>query len=220
MPAVCPPLPVTGVILAGGRGTRLFGTDDGGDKALVDLHGQPLAAHIAERLRPQVRAVALNANGDGKRFARLGLPVIADTRDGGLGPLAGVVAAMQWSALHHPDATHVVTVPADTPFIPLTLVEMLMPSAASDNSRIVVAAHRGRHHHAVALWPVSLAERLSKALDEGVRAIATFTDRHETTAVTFPDTFIAGDGIDPFFNINTPADLAKARQLLAFVGEQ
>lgn len=209
------PLPVTGAILSGGRGTRLFASIEGGDKALIDLAGQTLAAHVAQRLRPQVRALALNANGDPERFATLDLPVIADARPDQAGPLAGILSAMLWTVSAEPTASHVVTVPADTPFIPETLVATLWQAATDGGRTIAVASSRDRHHHAVALWPVALASSLAQALDDGVRAIAAFTDRHSAVPVAFADVVIHGDSIDPFFNINTPNDLAKARQLLA-----
>lgn len=204
----------SGVILSGGRGVRFFGPDGQGDKALLDLNGKPLALHVADALRQQVSHLALNANGDADRFAGLQLPVIGDTIEGGLGPLAGILSAMLWARTISDSASHVVTVPADTPFIPSDLVQRLANASSGKELVIAAASSRGQKHHAVALWPVALAGDLTAAIQSGVRAIAAYTDRHEIVAVDIPDAIVHGDSIDPFFNINKPADLTKARQLL------
>lgn len=201
---------VTGVILAGGLSRRM----GGGDKSLADLAGQPLTAVCIDRLRAQVAALALNANGDPARFERFGLPVVADTLQGYAGPLAGVLAGMRWSLAHSHQAAHIVTVPADTPFIPADLVARLALAAGATGT-IALAASAGRVHHTVGLWPVALADDLECALREGIRMVRAWVERQAHVTVEFAVSGSGEDVVDPFFNINTPEDLARARRLLA-----
>lgn len=198
-----------GVILAGGQSRRM----GGGDKGLLDLGGKPLLARVAERLAPQVRRMALNANGDPARFARFGLPVIADSVPGHTGPLAGVLAAMDWAAAG--GAESVVTVAADTPFFPDNLVDALRAAAVARGSEMVMAHSQGperklHRHPTFGLWPVALREDLRRALADGVRKVILWTGRHDCAEAVF-----VNDRFDPFFNVNTPSDMAAAEEMLA-----
>jgi molybdopterin-guanine dinucleotide biosynthesis protein A len=196
---------VLGVILAGGRATRM----GGGDKGLRPLAGRPLLNHVLDRLRPQVAGIALNANGDPTRFADFGLPVIADTLPDWPGPLAGVLAGLDWAAGQGAD--RVVTAAADTPFLPRDLVARLV--AASGPSGLALAASRdetGRvhRHPTFGLWPVALRQDLRAALVRGLRKVVLWTDAHGAGTAVFP-----ADPFDPFFNVNTPDDLTRAEAL-------
>ncbi|WP_424974900.1 molybdenum cofactor guanylyltransferase MobA [Dinoroseobacter sp. S124A] len=198
------------VILAGGQATRM----GGGDKSLHDLGGQPILAHVIQRLTPQVGPIALNANGDAARFADLGLPVIPDSIEGFAGPLAGVLAGLDWAA--EKGAETLVSVAADTPFFPTDLVARLDAARAETGHPIAMAASPdgGRksglgRHPTFGLWPVALRDDLRAALTDGLRKVVLWTDRHGTAMALFE-----GPGPDPFFNVNTPDDLETARARL------
>lgn len=196
-----------GVILAGGLATRM----GGGDKGLLTLAGRPLLAHVIERLEPQVAGLALNANGDPGRFASYGLPVIADTIEGYAGPLAGVLAGLDWAAGQGAEA--IVTAAADTPFFPCDLVPRLQLAGEGMEHPLVLAAtpdpERGiLRQPTFGLWPVALRDDLRAALEDGLRKVVLWTDRHGGREAVFPV-----DGIDPFFNVNTPEDLQRAEEL-------
>lgn len=189
------------VILAGGA-SRRFG---GPDKALATLDGRPLVSHVIARLLAANLDLAINTSDDGA-YARFGLPLLADRVEGRLGPLAGVLTAMRWAAEQGADS--VFTAPADTPFLPDDLLEQLARPAAP----IVMAGSNGQVHHICARWSCLLAEDLERALvDEGIRAVWAYAARHACETVVFPQR----GGIDPFFNINTPADLEIASALMA-----
>jgi len=186
------------VILAGGLATRL----GGGDKVLLPLAGTTMLARILARLGPG--RVAINANGDPGRFAPFGLPVLPDPIEGWPGPLAGVLAAMEWAG-----QGDVVTVPGDAPFIPRDLVARLLAARAEAGAEIAVAASGGRTHPVAALWPAQLHDDLRRAvIDENLRKVAGWIARHRSVPVEFPV-----DPVDPFFNINHPEDLAEAERL-------
>ena len=198
---------IAGVILAGGLARRM----GGGDKALLPVAGRPLLAHVVERLAPQVDELVLNANGDPSRFAPFGLPVVPDTVEGFAGPLAGVLAGMRWAAAR--GHAHVVSAAGDTPFFPADLVPRLL--AARGGQPIAMAAtedpERGLSEHPTfALWPVRLADDLERALTEGqMRKVIVWTSRHGCARAVF-------DGAEfPFFNVNTPEDLAEAERIAA-----
>jgi molybdopterin-guanine dinucleotide biosynthesis protein A len=166
--------------------------------------------HVIARLAPQVGGIALNANGDAARFAHLGLPVIADSIDGFAGPLAGVLAGMDWAASQGADV--IVTAAADTPFFPDNLVAVLQEAAAGMAQPLALAAtpHPDRNkvrHPTFGLWPVALRDDLRVALQGGVRKVVQWTDGHHGRLAMFPDE-------DAFFNVNTPDDLAKAESML------
>jgi len=181
-----------GCVLAGGAARRM----GGGDKTLLPLHGRPLLAHILARLAPQCGALALNANGDPARFASFGLPVWPDPLPG-LGPLSGVLAALEASPL-----PFVLTVPGDAPFLPPDLAEGLHGARAAAGVAVAHAASGGRAHPVIALWPRRLAGPLRAALDAGERAVHRFAAAQGVVAVEWPG--------EPFLNINTPEDLARA----------
>ena len=201
---------IAGIILAGGQSRRM----GGGDKALARLAGRPLLDRIADRLKPQVDAMAVNANGDATRFGALDLPVVPDTIPGFAGPLAGLLAGLEWAAA----ATlcgRLLTVAADTPFFPEDLTRRLAAATAGRNGTIAVARCDGRRHPTFALWPLTLAGPLRRMLTEGGnRRVTAFIDAHDAVDVDFPALALAGGGsLDPFFNINTPQDLADAEPL-------
>lgn len=221
---------IVGVLLAGGQSRRMFAPNRGdtgsggssggsgtgsGDKGLLDLGGKPMLAHVVARLAPQVGRMMINANGDPARFASFELPVVADTVGGFAGPLAGVLAAMRWTAREVPAAKFIVTVSTDAPFLPHDLVAQLLAAEATEPGGIALAASGGELHPVIGLWPVALADDLEAALDQGVRKVLAWTDRHGTIPVDFPFQRVGATCIDPFFNANTPEELAEARRLLA-----
>jgi molybdopterin-guanine dinucleotide biosynthesis protein A len=189
------------MILAGGLSRRM----GGGDKGLLQLGDRPILGHVIDRIGPQASALALNANGDAARFAEFGLAVVADPVPGFAGPLAGILAALSWM----PTATHVLTVPADTPFLPRDLAARLR-MAVRDPGDSIIAARGGRRHPVVGLWPIGCRDRLEAALRQGLRKVEAWTERVDARVVSFDDATA-----DPFFNVNTPDDLATARGLLA-----
>ncbi|WP_282182319.1 molybdenum cofactor guanylyltransferase MobA [Aliiroseovarius marinus] len=197
-----------GIILAGGLATRM----GGGDKGRLPLGDGTLLSHVIDRLAPQVDGMALNANGDPARFADTGLPVLPDSIDGYAGPLAGVLAGLDWAA--EQGATHVVSAAADTPFFPRDLVDRLLIAAQRDGTDIALAAtldpQRGAMRQPTfGLWPVALRDDLRAALEDGLRKVVLWTDQHGAATASFlPAPF------DPFFNVNTPDDLTQAEQLL------
>lgn len=205
------PLAVTGIVLAGGQSRRM----GGGDKGLLELAGKPMLGHVIGRLSPQVGGMAINANGDPSRFATFGLPVVADTVSGFVGPLAGVLAGMRWSAGNASAARWIVTVAGDAPMLPLDLVSRLTAAVATRETAIALARSAGEVHPVIGLWPVALADDLETALEEGVRKVLHWTDRHGTVEVDFPMTRIGSIEVDPFFNANTPQDLDSLRAMLA-----
>jgi len=197
-----------GIILAGGLATRM----GGGDKSRLDLDGRSILSHVVERLQPQVDAIALNANGDAARFDDLALPVVADSIEGFAGPLAGVLAGLDWAASL--GASHVVSVAADTPFFPCDLVPQLMMAADMQDKPIALAASpdpvKGMMRHPTfGLWPVELRYDLRASLADGLRKVILWTDKHGTAQAEFP-----APEVDPFFNVNTPQDLETARSLM------
>ncbi|MDX8346698.1 molybdenum cofactor guanylyltransferase MobA [Cognatiyoonia sp. IB215446] len=190
-----------GVILAGGRATRM----GGGDKGLLDLGNSTILQRVIDRLEPQVAALALNANGDPQRFAHLDLPVIADSIPGFAGPLSGVLAGLDWAA--DQGASHIVTAAADTPFFPCDLVPQLMLAAEDNGTQIALAATPDGRHPTFGLWPTALRDDLRAALTDGLRKVILWTDKHGCAMAQFPDDAA-------FFNVNTPDDLATAEAML------
>lgn len=212
---------VTGVLLAGGQSRRMFADITGraasqavSDKGLLDLAGRPMLSRVAERLAPQVGRLVINANGDPTRFASFGLPVAADSVGGFVGPLAGVLAGMRWSLANAPAARFVATVSTDAPFLPADLVARLAEPILRDGAEITLAASAGELHPVIGMWPVSLADNLEQALHDGVRKVLRWTGTHATSNVEFPLQMVRGRSVDPFFNTNTPEELAEARSLL------
>jgi molybdopterin-guanine dinucleotide biosynthesis protein A len=204
---------IVGVILAGGLSRRM----GGGDKCLLALGGRPILAHVIERLGSQVDALALNANGDPERFAAFGLPVLPDSVAGFPGPLAGVLAGMDWAAKE--GAAQLVTAAADTPFLPRDLVIGLRAAAEAAGTPLAMAMTPGAggrldRHPTFGLWPVALREDLRAALGAGLRKVVAWTGPHGCAEAVF-----RAEGFDPFFNVNTPEDLAEAEHMLAAVGQ-
>lgn len=194
------------IILAGGRALRM----GGGDKCLIDLGGQSLLARVTARVGPQASALALSANGDPARFEASALPVLPDTVGFDMGPLAGVLAGLDWAA--GLGATSLISVPGDTPFLPHDLVARLTQAALQTGYAIAAspdATGRIRRHPTCALWSVSRREALREALQGGLRKVGLWADMEGAQSVSF-----LSEPFDPFFNINTPEDLARAATLL------
>ena len=195
-----------GILLAGGLARRM-----GGDKALRKLGGIPLLARAIAALRPQCEGLVLSANGDPERFAGFDLPIVADDLPGFMGPLAGILAGLDWIAAHRPDVVSAISVPADTPFLPGDLAARLMDARAKDNALIACARSGGRTHQAVAVWPVPMRFDLRHALVvENIRKVEAFLQNYRRAIVEWPI-----EPYDPFFNANDPSDLAAAEAILA-----
>jgi molybdenum cofactor guanylyltransferase len=194
-----------GLVLAGGLARRM----GGGDKARIRIGGQTILERVLARLKPQCGAVILNANGDPARFADTGLPVVPDSVPDFAGPLAGILAGLDWAAEHAPQVTDVVSVPGDCPFLPPDLVERLAAARAAAGVPLACARSGEWRHPVLGLWPVVLRNDLRTALvEEDLRKIEAWTARHgvaiaDWSAVPF----------DPFFNVNTPADAAAAERI-------
>jgi len=194
---------IAGAILAGGLSRRM----GGGDKGLALLQGQPLIGHVVAALRAQVSRLVLNANGDPGRFERFGLPVIADSLPGFPGPLAGVLAVLDYFQAE--GVSYVMVVPCDAPCLPADLVARLAAARQAAGAAGALAVSGGRRHPAVALWPVALAPALRTALvEEDQRRVDAFLRRHEFAEVEWPV-----EPFDPFVNVNTPEGLAALGQM-------
>jgi len=197
---------VVGLLLAGGLSRRM----GGGDKALRLLAGQTLLDRVIDRVQPQVDALVLNANGEPSRFARFGLPVVADSIADFAGPLAGILAGLDWTAANRPDCAFVVSLATDAPFLPTDLVARLVGGMNEAAAELACAASAGQPHPVIGLWPVRLRDELRQALvAERIRKVDEWTARHRLATVDFPVT-----AIDPFFNANRPEDLDRAAALL------
>ena len=204
------PLPVLGVILAGGQSRRMGGSD----KSLMQLAGKPLIAHVRDRLAPQVARTVVNANGDATRFAFLDLPVQSDTIPGHAGPLAGILAGMRWAEREAPDLRFVATIATDTPFLPADLVTRLAEATQLAENSIAIANSNANRHPVVGLWPVSLAGELHDFLLAGESGkVMRYVARHPIVDVEFSCPGADGVELDPFFNVNTPGDLELAEAL-------
>ena len=204
---------ILGLLLAGGQSRRM----GGGDKALRPLGGRPLLQRVIDRLRPQVAALVLNANGDPARFAGFSLPVVADSIPDFAGPLAGILAGLDWAAAHRPDCPMIASVATDAPFLPENLVSRLLQGMEAERAELACAASAGQPHPVIGLWPVRLRDDLRHALvEEGVRKVDVWTSRYRLATVPFPELSLEdGSAIDPFFNANRPEDFDRAAALLA-----
>jgi molybdopterin-guanine dinucleotide biosynthesis protein A len=199
------PPPTVGAILAGGAARRL----GGGDKALHQVGGRTVLDRLVDRLSAQVTRLILNANDDPARFRPHNLPVVADSLPDRPGPLAGILAALDWAHAFAPGTGWVVTVPGDAPFIPRDLVARLHGERQASSAAIACAASLGQRHPVVALWPVRLRDDLRRAVaEQGIRRIDRFTEPYGCAVVEWP-----AEPVDPFFNVNTPEDLATANRL-------
>jgi molybdopterin-guanine dinucleotide biosynthesis protein A len=201
---------VAGILLAGGQSRRM----GGGDKCLRLLGGRTILDRVIARARPQVAALALNANGDAARFAEFGLPVVADSIADFAGPLAGVLAGLDWAAAHAPQCSHVVSFATDAPFLPADLVRRLVAAAEAESAELACAASDGRSHPVFGLWPMALREALRHAMrEEGIRKVDGWTGRYRLAVAEY-----GTEPFDPFFNANRPEDLAAAERLAAAHG--
>jgi molybdopterin-guanine dinucleotide biosynthesis protein A len=181
----------------------------GGYKTLQHIGGTTILARIIATVAPQLTHIVLNCNGPDTLFAPFGLPLVRDSVPGQAGPLAGILAGLEWAATAHPRATHLLSVPSDTPFLPNDLVARL--GRELDENTIAVAMSEGRTHPTIALWPLSLTADLRRALvEEDIRKIDRFTARYPTVIVAFPPALV-----DPFLNINTPEEFSAAERLVA-----
>jgi molybdenum cofactor guanylyltransferase len=199
-----------GVVLAGGLARRM----GGGDKPMRQIGGRTILERVIARLMPQCDGLILNANGDPARFAAFGLPVLADTIENFPGPLAGILAALDWAAVNRPDVSWILSAAGDCPFLPRDLVARLHRARAAEDAEIAVAASDGQSHPVIALWSVALREQLRHALVvEGVRGVGRWSERYRLATVEWPV-----ETLDPFFNANTTDDLAAAEQLAALDG--
>jgi len=212
---------VAAVELAGGAGRRMFPNhESGGEKSLLALAGRPLIAHVVQRVKPQVYDLVIATRGDARRLAiddpaLAGVPIVHDTAsetDGkGMGPLAGLLAGMEWARKEAPYCPLLLSVPADVPFIPWDLAARLAAHLQAIESDVLMVRSRGRLHPAVALWSTELLADLRRAvLEEGVRKVEDFAQRHKHADLAWHR-----GGADPFLNLNTPADLARAQRRVA-----
>jgi molybdopterin-guanine dinucleotide biosynthesis protein A len=194
-----------GVLLAGGLARRM----GGGDKPMRTIGGRTILDRVISRLAPQCDGLILNANGDPARFAAFGLPVIADGVQDFPGPLAGILAALDWTAAHRPEVGWILSAAADCPFLPRDLVARLQRARIAEGAELAVAASGGQSHPVIGLWSVSLREKLRHALVvEDIRKIDRWTARFRLATVTWPT-----EPLDPFFNANTMDDIAEAERL-------
>jgi molybdopterin-guanine dinucleotide biosynthesis protein A len=201
---------IPGVLLAGGLARRM----GGGDKPMRRIGGRTILERVIARLKPQCDGLLLNANGDPARFASFGLPVIADTVADFPGPLAGILAALDWVAANRPKISWVLSAAADCPFLPRDLVARLHHACTEQNAQLAVAASGGQSHPVIGLWSVALREELRHALVvEDVRKIDRWTARYKLATVTWPT-----KPLDPFFNANTIDDIAEAERLAVLDG--
>lgn len=198
---------IPGVLLAGGRAQRM----GGGDKPLRMVDGRTILERVIARLAPQCSRLILNANGDPARFAGNGLAVVPDGVAGFPGPLAGILAGLDWVAAHMPEARWMLSAAGDCPFLPRDLVARLATARAAEEAELAVAASGGQTHPVIGLWPVGLREDLRHALvAEDIRKVTRFTARYKVATVSWPSV-----PLDPFFNANTALDLAEAERLAA-----
>jgi molybdenum cofactor guanylyltransferase len=203
--------PISCVLLAGGLARRM----GGGDKPMRMIAGRTILDRVIARLAPQCGALVLNANGDPARFAAFGLPVVADSVADFPGPLAGILAGLDWVAAHVPSAEWMLSAAGDCPFLPRDLVARLAAARAAENAELAVAASGGRSHPVIALWPVRLREELRHALvAEDIRGVERFMTRYRLATVSWP-----AAPVDPFFNANTAEDLAEAERLAVRDGD-
>jgi molybdopterin-guanine dinucleotide biosynthesis protein A len=189
-----------GLVLAGGLARRMGGRD----KPLLRIAGRPIIERVLERFRPQCNDLLLNVNGDPARYAGLGLLVVADEIPDFAGPLAGILAGLDWTAKNQPEVGYVASVPGDCPFLP-----RLHAARLAENKPLACAKSGDWRHPVVAVWPIALRDDLRRALcEEGLHKIEIWTGRHGVALAEWPD-----EPVDPFFNVNRPEDLAEAERI-------
>jgi molybdopterin-guanine dinucleotide biosynthesis protein A len=199
--------PTLGLVLAGGLARRM----GGGDKTRIRIGGKTILARMLARLQPQCSGVILNANGDPARFADTGLPVVGDSIPDFAGPLAGILAGLDWAATHAPEVADVASVPGDCPFLPADLIARLAAARRTAGLPLACARSGEWRHPVVGLWPVALRDELRTALiDESLHKIEAWTARYGVAIVDWKST-----PVDPFFNVNTPEDAAEAERIAA-----
>jgi len=199
------------VLLAGGLARRM----GGGDKPMRMIGGRTILDRVIARLKPQCSELILNANGDPARFAPFSLPVVADSVSDFPGPLAGILAGLDWAAANRPDAAWMLSAAGDCPFLPRDLVARLSAARVAEDAELAVAASGGQSHPVIGLWKVALRDELRHALVvDDIRKIDRFTARYRLATVSWPTT-----PLDPFFNANTAEDLAEAERLAALDGD-
>lgn len=203
-----PNIPSTlGVLLAGGLARRM----GGGDKPMRTIGGRTILERVIARLTPQCDRLILNANGDPARFSAFGLTVIADDVPDYPGPLAGILAALDWTAANRPEVEWVLSAAADCPFLPRDLLARLHEARAKENAQLAVAASSGQSHPVIGLWRVDLRDALRHSLTvEDIRKIDRWTARYRLATASWPT-----EPLDPFFNANTVEDVAEAERLAA-----
>jgi len=194
-----------GLILAGGLASRM----GGGDKALIEIGGSSILDRVLSRMSPQCARIVINANGDPARFQSYGLHVIHDDVTGFIGPLAGILAGMDWAAAHAPEVRDIVSVPGDSPFLPLDLVERLKEVRKQSGKPLACAKSGEWRHPVVALWPVALRHDLRRAVtEENQRKVEVWLTQHGVAIAEWPD-----HPVNPFLNVNTPEDVALANEI-------
>jgi molybdopterin-guanine dinucleotide biosynthesis protein A len=199
--------PTYGLILAGGLARRM----GGGDKAMLRIGGITILDRVLACLSAQCIGMLINANGDPKRFAETGVPVVADNVPGFVGPLAGILAGLDWLASEQPGVAWMVSVPGDCPFLPDDLVERLHQARREVGTPLACARSGKWRHPVVGLWPVALRQDLRRALTvDDLRKIEVWTARHGVGIADWP-----AEPVDPFFNVNTPQDVAEADRIIA-----
>jgi molybdopterin-guanine dinucleotide biosynthesis protein A len=200
------PEKAVGIVLAGGLARRM----GGGDKARIKIGGETILQRALSRLAPQCIRVIMNANGDPARFADTGLAVVADSVPDFVGPLAGILAGLDWTAANASGCKWLASAPGDCPFLPKDLVARLHEARAAAGVPLACARSGEWRHPVAGLWPVSLREDLRRALlREGLRKIELWTERHGIALASWPDA-----PVDPFFNVNTPDDAAHAEEIV------
>jgi molybdopterin-guanine dinucleotide biosynthesis protein A len=202
------PIPPTlGLVLAGGLARRM----GGGDKARIEIGGVSILDRVLATLSAQCPRMVINANGDPARFEDTGLPVVPDNVEGHPGPLAGVLAGLDWLASQKLGIEWMVSVPGDCPFLPDDLVERLHAARREAGVPLACARSGEWRHPVVALWAVALREDLRKGLvEDDMRKIEVWTARHRVAIADWP-----AAPVDPFLNVNTPEDVARAEQIVA-----
>jgi len=200
--------PTLGLVLAGGLARRM----GGGDKARLEIGGVTILDRVLATLSAQCTGIIINANGDPARFADTGLTIIADDVPGFAGPLAGILAGLDWLVAQDNGVEWMLSVPGDCPFLPDDLVERLHTARRKMGAGVPLACARSGEwrHPVVGLWPVALRDDLRHALvEEDLRKIEVWTGRQGVAVADWPD-----KPIDPFFNVNTPEDAKRAAELV------